>query len=361
MIKRIFAVILTLAVLLTACACSLFPKPAEPTPEPTAEPSAEPSAEPTEEPAETPAPTPMPTPAPEPLPEGVPEGIGEYARECVLRARDIMDELTGFVESSPIPCDSAVYPFVPADKRASLSPEEAAIYDAMLSAAVGFEDAVFDGEPEALENALAALYFDHPEIEVYFSAEVDEEDGSWYSVFFVPEARYADPFRSDDARMEELKSQLEAFEVTGRYVASRVPEELSAIDKYRLLALYISEISQYAHVHGEIPRYATTAYGAVINGYSICQGYALGFEYLCRLANLDCRRVRNEFNDENMHFWDIVTLDQGTYYVDVTWCDGSVSDCHERYWLYWFMFTAEKNHVANDGTTTTGAPLGLYP
>lgn len=356
--KRTIAIILIIAALALSPACGLFPKP----PEPTAEPSPSPTAEPTASPVPTPEPTPTPTPVPtpEPLPEGVPEGIGDYARECVFTARDIMDELIDFVKSSPLPCDSATYPFVPADKRAELSPEAAELYDAMLEAAASFTDIELACSEEEMDAALTALLFDHPEIETYFTME--QSGGAYRSAYFEPEARYYKPLESaDDDKMALVKEQFEAFDTVSRYVASRVPEDFSALDKYRLLALYISRVSQYAHVHGEIPRYATCAYGAVINGYSICQGYAIGYEYLCRLANLDCRRVRNKYNDDNMHFWDIVTLDNGTYYVDVTWCDGSVSSYRDRYWLYWFMFTADGNHVANDGTTTTGESLMLYP
>ena len=171
----------------------------------------------------------------------------------------------------------------------------------------------------------------------------------WRSVYFLPEGRYFGA--ADD--MGKLREQVNAFNAVGEMIASRIPEDFSAIDRYRLLAYYISINSEYAHVHGEIPRYATTAYGAVVNGWSICQGYAIGFEYLCRMANIDCRRVRNEFNDENMHFWDIVTIDQGTYYVDVTWCDGTADRFTDDEWFSWFMFPADHYHVSNDGTTTT--------
>ena len=345
--KRILALLLTVFVVLSAgCNPGLFPQP---TPEPTAEPTAAP----------TPVPTAAPTPTPEPLPTGFPENMSAYTKVRMERAEKTIDDIIAFIRSAPIPSDSEVHPFVPADKRAELTPEAASYYDAMLEACAGLSPLTLKGEDEDIEAALTALLFDHPEVEICFTME--KEGDEWAACYFIPEGRYFKPLKDDDAEgYEKLRTQQEAFDTLSRYVVTRIPEDFSVIDKYRMLALYISAVSEYAYVHGEVPRYATCAYGAIVNGYSICQGYALGFEYLCRLADLDCRRVRNEFNDENMHFWDIVTLDCGTYYVDVTWCDGSVGTYTEPFWLRWFMFTADNHHVANDGTTTTGEPLGLY-
>jgi hypothetical protein len=278
------------------------------------------------------------------------------------RAKKALDEIIDFIRSSPIPSDSEAHPFVPADKYMELDAEVAGLYEAMLAGAEAFEDFSLYAEPELIEEALAALLFDHPELEIYFTMVPTGTKGAaagreqWDALYFEPEGRYLKP--AED--MELVKSQVEAFDTLSGYVVSRIPEDFSVIDKYRMLACFISVTSEYAYVHGEVPRYATTAYGAIVNGYSICQGYAIGFEYLCRCADLDCRRVRNAHDDDDMHFWDIVTLDCGTYYVDVTWCDGSVDTYTDRYWMRWFMFPADHYHVANDGSSTTGMELGLY-
>lgn len=328
---------------------SSLPATEAPTPEPTAEPTAPPTEAPTAEP--TPEPTAEPTAPPTEPPYGLDMELSEYALRQLALAETRMDQAIRHIRLYPINIPSTEYSFVPADKRSGLTYEEAALYDDMLAAALEFKSIPLEGSDESVENALEALMFDHPEIEVYYTAV--KEDGGWKTVCFVPEARYFAP--TDD--IETVKEQANAFKAVGAYVASRIPEDFSVIDKYRLLAYYISITTEYAHVHGEIPRYATCAYGALIKGGSICQGYALGFEYLCRAAGLNCRRVRNAFNDENMHFWDIVTLDQGTYYVDVTWCDGSAQSFAERSWFSWFMFTADEHHVSNDGASTTGYDL----
>lgn len=345
--KKLAALMLAFAVLCGAFSgCVLWPVE----PEPTAAPTALVTDAPTEAPPTEPVLTPAPTEA----------ALCDYAYERVDHAEQLMDIIIPFIEEHPVTTYSSSRPFTPADRRAGLTRAEAALYDAMRDCADSFVAADFTGGEEEVKNALAALFVDRPDIETYFT--VERSGGKWRSVFFEPEAYM--PLQTGD--MELLQNQLQAFRAVSAYVASRVPEEFSAIDKYRALAYYIILNNEYIHVHGTTPNYATCAYGALVNGYSICQGYALGFEYLCRCADLDCRRVRNEFNDDNMHFWDIVTLDQGTYYVDVTWSDSAIAMQHpsavlEEYggsrFFTWFIFPADQHHVSDDGTTTTGRSL----
>lgn len=355
MIKRIAAAIL-ISAFITLIGCTRGGRPAAPTEAPTATPSEALTAIPTEAPTAIPteAPTAIPTEAPTAGPYGLPEGTSDFIVTKVGAAALIMDSAVDFVLRSPLGVESSSHPYVPADKRAELSEKAKAAYDRMLAAADAFEALTVEGGDE-VGDALAALFIDRPDIEIYFTMERD--GGEWHSVFFEPETRYFAP--AED--MERVKEQVEAFRAVVRYVVGRIPEDISAIDKYRLLACYISERTTYAHVLGELPRYAVTAYGALVQGRSICQGYAIGFEYLCREANLACRRVTNGYTDDNMHFWDIVDLDCGTYFVDVTWCDGYVG-YKDPDWLKWFMFVYQDDyyHVPDDGTVTTGAELGLY-
>lgn len=298
----------------------------------------------------TPAPTPVPTPTPAPTTD--PQA---YAGPAIARAKRLLDEIIPYIERHPAKVVSSAHPFVPANKRGSLSGKAAEAYDMMLAAAEAFEPVTVICADPVMKEALAALLFDRPDIEICFDMVKDplshSEAGSvWRSVYFIPEGRY---FREAED-ISEVIAWANAFRAVGEYVASRIPEGFSAVDRYRLIAYFISANTEYCHVHGEVPRYASTAYGALVNGFSICQGYAIGFEALCRAANLDCRRVRNARNDDRMHFWDIVTLDQGTYYIDVTWCDGSSDNYAQADWDEWFLFPADPLHESNDGTATTG-------
>ena len=81
-----------------------------------------------------------------------------------------------------------------------------------------------------------------------------------------------------------------------------------------------------------------TAYGALMNGYAVCQGYAIAYMYLCRRAGLECYYEDGMSTDKDHigHAWNVIYLDgadgvRRPYYVDATWADFSGDT--ERYFL----------------------------
>jgi hypothetical protein len=68
-----------------------------------------------------------------------------------------------------------------------------------------------------------------------------------------------------------------------------------------------------------------TAYGAAVDGESVCNGYAMAYKQLCDRLGLDCWVVTGESEGE-AHAWDLVRLDGETYLVDCTWDDATESD-----------------------------------
>nr|MDE5741840.1 hypothetical protein [Oscillospiraceae bacterium] len=60
----------------------------------------------------------------------------------------------------------------------------------------------------------------------------------------------------------------------------------------------------------------------------VCEGYSKAFQYLCDLGGVDCYTVTGNMDGgtgAGAHMWNIVTLDEKNYLVDVTNCDaGSI-------------------------------------
>ncbi len=63
-----------------------------------------------------------------------------------------------------------------------------------------------------------------------------------------------------------------------------------------------------------------TAYGALVNGHAVCEGYARAFKLLCRYAGIKCILVTGDSRGVG-HMWNMVELDSQWYHVDVTWDD----------------------------------------
>ena len=62
-----------------------------------------------------------------------------------------------------------------------------------------------------------------------------------------------------------------------------------------------------------------SAYSALVNGKTVCAGYARAFQYLLGQLGIPCYYCTG-FAGEN-HAWNIVALEDGYYNVDTTWDD----------------------------------------
>jgi hypothetical protein len=66
---------------------------------------------------------------------------------------------------------------------------------------------------------------------------------------------------------------------------------------------------------------AHTAYGAVVNGTAVCQGYAEAARILLSMAGIENYTRTGTAGGEN-HMWNVVVLDGEAYHMDVTWDGG---------------------------------------
>ncbi len=62
------------------------------------------------------------------------------------------------------------------------------------------------------------------------------------------------------------------------------------------------------------------AYGALVKGIAVCEGYSRAFQLLCHGVGIRCINLIGESQDE-LHMWSCVLLDGDWYYVDTTWDD----------------------------------------
>lgn len=58
------------------------------------------------------------------------------------------------------------------------------------------------------------------------------------------------------------------------------------------------------------------AYGALVEGLAVCDGYTGAYNLLLKLEGIECRALFNA-----SHIWTVATLDGAAYHIDVTWGD----------------------------------------
>ena len=86
----------------------------------------------------------------------------------------------------------------------------------------------------------------------------------------------------------------------------------------RLMDCCVYERSAVSDVSTQ--NFAATAYGALVNGSAIGEGYAMAYKALCDALDLECYVVLGTL-DGKPHAWNIVQLGGYYYHVDVAMCD----------------------------------------
>lgn len=67
-------------------------------------------------------------------------------------------------------------------------------------------------------------------------------------------------------------------------------------------------------------RISRSAYGALIEGRTVCSGYAMAYKALCDYLGLECYVIAGEQGGES-HAWNMVRIDGERYYVDCSFAD----------------------------------------
>lgn len=88
------------------------------------------------------------------------------------------------------------------------------------------------------------------------------------------------------------------------------------------------------------------AYGALVEGKAVCQGYSAAFSYVCRLSDIQCITVYGTSRGES-HSWNKVLCDGKWYNVDLTW-DDPVSNFKDNIKYSYFMLSDQA--IAKDHT-----------
>ncbi|MBR4910343.1 MAG: hypothetical protein IKZ47_03350 [Clostridia bacterium] len=110
---------------------------------------------------------------------------------------------------------------------------------------------------------------------------------------------------------------------------------------------------------GGYNRLSFTAYGALVNGLAVCEGYSRAMQIVCQKIGIPCGLVTGYVNGGG-HMWNIINPGDGCYYLDVTFddVDGySVPAIHT--YFNQTREVMETDHTFDD-LYEEGAPLKYY-
>lgn len=237
----------------------------------------------------------------------------------------------------------------------TLSDEDKAIYDEMYDKLRNFELIRYTTDDMSEEdiyyryNIYMSITDDHPVLRSYVTPKDNCIDYKLISSEYV----YHVPGSDTDLSIDNVKATLAKYDEICDEIVSSMPEGLSTYAKYLYLAQRLCAMTEYDYEQRGSSIGGPCA--PILLGKGVCQEYSEAYCELCRRAGLFCTTVSGTVNGE-MHGWNLIKLEEGTYHVDLTWADSG--DCGDATFMSYFALTQDEilydHDEIIDGTVATG-------
>lgn len=241
------------------------------------------------------------------------------------------------------------------------------LFDLAYEKALDFEEFEvtkddYSGSDLIIDSLTIATDWDYydPYLNNYFTIDLMQRD-SISSCYFDPEKDANFRVFAGTAEFDDMLDKMKVFDAVVSRIVRKMPDNLSTLNKYYYLACVVANRCHYStpeEIDSKQARNSHTAYGALINGSAVCEGYSKAFLLLCEKAGLFCEIVSGMGGGEG-HMWNLTELETGTLNTDVTW-----SDAHEPgsgQWLDYFMMSDDEleyfDHVRVEGHTASSEAI----
>ncbi|MBP3379975.1 MAG: hypothetical protein J6K77_03830 [Ruminococcus sp.] len=177
----------------------------------------------------------------------------------------------------------------------------------------------------AVEGALALVKSDLPEyfwLGTSYSA-VTASDGSRVSVEI-----------NEDFDTDDIPGMLEELRAAANKCIAGIPDNADTYETVLYVHDYIVNNTDYdyaaikAHKRGLVH----SAYGCLVEGDAVCEGYAEAFTYIMNAIGIESGVCTG-----SNHAWNYVKVDGDYYWLDATWDDDGKEPKHD-----YFLFTDEQ-------------------
>lgn len=165
---------------------------------------------------------------------------------------------------------------------------------------------------EDFNSVFYAISYDNPSILCLGSTSQIKSQGS--KSYFIPV--YSEDVASCNNKTSELNSKVNS-------ILQSVPQNMSEYDKELYVHDYICKNCSYDS-ESDLS-VSSTAYEALIEGKTVCEGYARAAQLLLNGLEIKNYLITGDAtNSEKVtesHMWNIVTIGQKNYHLDLTWDD----------------------------------------
>lgn len=145
------------------------------------------------------------------------------------------------------------------------------------------------------------------------------EGGNLAIITFWFSEKYLDA--DGNLNIELVKQRQNAYEARVQEILACLDENMTDLEKITFLHDFIVRECDYDYddyLKNSIPEDSYTAYGVLVNGVAVCQGYAETLLDLATRLGIPCVVVSS---NAMSHAWNMVQLDGNWYHIDATWDD----------------------------------------
>lgn len=378
--KRLIAIAIAFAVCISMCGCISIDTDQllnNLNDQLTESPGTTPTASVTEEPVATPVPTEIPKPsegraqaeAEEVFENEFEEEAAKIIDDAIWKALDAMvvSDYRGYTSDVIYSDFAEPYRNVCARYDKMLESDYKDFFEMAYNAGSNYEYFYIDyyeyGDNLTMDslNASNVLMLYDFRLECYFEIMFDGRNE--YSCYFDPENDANKEVEYGSPEFEEIKRKMNVYDAVIERVVEKMPDNLSTFQKYQYLAFVISYQCHYTEDEA-LSKNCHTSYAALINGDAVCEGYSKAMIELCKAAGLACEYECGQvISNGGGHMWNLITLEDGTHHVDITWSDGQYEP-DNYYWFDYFCRSEDEleeiNHMRTEGNEATGEDIYIW-
>ncbi|MDD6678385.1 MAG: transglutaminase domain-containing protein [Firmicutes bacterium] len=115
----------------------------------------------------------------------------------------------------------------------------------------------------------------------------------------------------------KIQANLKSFDAAVSAACSYAAKGSSDVEKAMLLHDYLARQNNYPDLNN-LPQHTYDAYGCLVEGSAVCNGYAYAYSYLLEKCGITSCVTSSEGMN---HAWNLVYMNGGWYHVDITWDD----------------------------------------
>ncbi len=216
----------------------------------------------------------------------------------------------------------------------NLTDDQKDAYITLYFAVMNFDESCkVNVSEDELKNILFAIIYDNSEI-FWLSSNYTYYDNADF-IEFVPEYNYT------EIEANRISKQLEN-KITE--ITSAMPADATDFEKELFLHNYICDNTVYDE--STFQNGGDTAYSSLLEGKSICEGYARAMQMLLDNVGIDNYLIIGDGTSGGTiepHMWNVVEIDGYNYHLDVTWNDGVFDDTDS-----FFYFNVTDAYIMRD-------------